>query len=1202
MPRQTKSDKISSAVTAIASGKSEIKSSKKNTKTSETKEVVFNDFDNKDLSSDFNSSFKVTKKTNDVEYKKLELHQQILLRPDTYIGSTKNIQSLEPIFVFKDGKIKKQSVCFPEGLIRIFVEIVSNAIDNVWRSLEYNISPKFIKINIDKENNTISVWNDGKNIPIDEHKEQKVPIPEMIFGQLLTSSNYNDEEERKTSGRNGLGGKASNLFSKRFKVTIFNRDVGSLYQQEWSNNMYDKTTPTYSKKGFPKTVEEGKNGFTCIEFQPDLSRFGLTNITDDVYSIFEKIVYDTAMTVSLNGVKTYFNDKLIEMESVKDYVKLYFEQIPEENMMLKSEDCRVFVCPCDEFTQVSFVNGVYTKDGGVHVDSWCESIFRPIVQKINGETKDFKTTKKKVEKKNDVTIRDIKKHFFIFVYANLDKPSFDSQSKHRLNAPSVKTEVKKTDITKISKWSFIEKIEESLKYKELQNLKNLTERKKGTIRVENLDDANFAGNKDKATDCYLVITEGDSAKTYVTKGMKYGIQGKSGHDYIGVLPIRGKFLNVKNASVDVLLKNTEVKSLIQSLGLEHNLDYTQDINYKKLRYGKLMLACDSDVDGYHIIGLIVNFFHTLFPSLLKRNGFFYFMRTPIVKINHNKKLNSFYFQSKAKDFIDTNKPKHDNIKYYKGLGTSTADDIKEDFAKRIVEINLNNGSDALMTNIFGKENSEFRKNWISSYNDRVEFEEDEIKDYEVEKLDLTSFLNNEFILFSIDDCKRSIPSMIDGLKESHRKVLYSAFKRNLSYSSKSIKVAQFAGYVAEHSNYHHGEQNLYETITKLAQRFVGSNNVPLLFNDGQFGSRLKLGKDAASGRYIFTKLDMLTRLIFRKEDEDFLPDRVDDGDIVEKEFYIPIIPMVLVNGVSAGIGTGWSCNVPCYNPEDIITNIKLWLQGKSFEELIPWYRNFKGTVVVDNNSVTTYGVFNEEKTKDTYTVSEIPIGRKNISIEKYKKNILESLKEEGDIKSFVDNSTEEIVQYTIKCDSDFKATIQNLELSDTIQINNMVLYNTEGKIVKYNNVLEILEDFCNYRLNFYNIRKQGIIKFLEEDLKYLKNKIRFIKEILDNSISLKNRDEDELEKELYTKKYDKKLSNDKESYDYLLSIQVRTMTDKKLKELIEKEENDVKYLSEYKNKNIKDIWIEELDDFLKQYKVWLSKQEYSQPVQKKNKK
>ena len=1192
MPRQTKSDKVSNAVNAIATNSTHTLKSKAKDKTQNEINVnepsAFNDFDDNETNIEFNSAFKVTKKSSDINYKKLELHSQILLRPDTYIGSVKNVESLEPIFVFKNGKIIKQTVSYPEGLVRIFIEVISNSIDNVWRSLEYNITPRFLKITIDRENNKISVWNDGKNIPIDDHKEENIPIPEMIFGHLLTSSNYNDEEERKTSGRNGYGVKLCNIFSSLFNINIFNRDVGAIYEQNWTDNMRSKTKPVLSKKGFPKTVEEGKNGYTCVSFCPDLSKFGLDKITDDIYSILEKIVYDTAMTVSLSGVKTYFNDNLIVMESIKDYVKLYFDEIPEENMMLKSEDCRVFVCPADEFTQVSFVNGVYTKDGGVHVDGWCETIFRPIVQKINGDS--TKASKKKTAK-NDINIRDIKKHFFIFVYANLDKPSFDNQSKTRLNSPLIKTDIKKTDITKISKWSFIEKIEESLKYKELQNLKGLTERKKGVVKVEGLDDANYAGNKDKALECYLVITEGDSAKTYVTKGMKYGIQGKSGHDYIGVLPIRGKFLNVKNASVDVLINNKEVKSLIQSLGLQHGIDYNDDTNYKKLRYGKLMLATDSDVDGFHITGLMINFFHTLFPSLLQRKGFFYFMRTPIVKISHNRKQHAFYFQSDAKEFIEEKKPKNDNIKYYKGLGTSNADDVKEDFAKRIVEIDLDKEGDELMINVFGKENSDFRKKWISSYNDSIHFTED-VKDYEVEDLKLSQFINQELILFSIDDCKRSIPSMIDGLKESHRKVLYCAFKRNLTYGGKSVKVAQFAGYVAEHSNYHHGEQNLYETITKLAQRFVGSNNIPLLFNDGQFGSRLELGKDAASGRYIFTKLDMLTRYIFRKEDDDFLPDRVDDGDIVEKEHYIPIIPTLLVNGITAGIGTGWSCNVPCYNPEDLVQNIKLWLNNKPLLDLIPWYRNFKGNIIVDENNVTTYGCFNEEKAKGTYTITEIPIGRKNISISKYKKKVLEDLKEEGDIKSFNDNSTDDLIHYTIKADSDFKPTMQNLDLIDTIQTNNMVLFNMEGKIVKYNNVREILEDFCAHRLKFYNIRKQGIIKVLEDDLKYLRNKIRFIKEFLDNKISLKNRDEDELEKELETKQYDKKESNEKLSYDYLLSIQVRTMTDKKLQELINKEKDDSLFFESYKKKDIKTIWIEELDEFLKHYKIWCSKQEY----------
>ncbi len=1194
-PKQTKTEKIKLAVDAIASNKTSIK--KKDNENNNKDKEDLNTVNNDENINEFNSSFSVSQKSGDISYKKLELHSQILLRPDTYIGSVKNVQSIEPVYVInpETKKIVLETINFPEGLIRIFIEVISNAIDNVWRSLEYKIIPKTIKISIDKETGVFKVWNDGKNIPVTEHSDEKIPTPELIFGNLLTSSNYNDEEERKTSGRNGYGVKLCNIFSSNFTIRIFNKSEKKIYTQTWTNNMYNKSSPVIEKY---TGTEDEKDGFTEVSFTPDYKKFGLSGLTDDIYNLCTKIVYDTAMTVSLNSVKTYFNpgpgsgnSNIIQMNSIKDYVDLYYEQSPDEYMMLKSDDCRVFICPDTQFNQISFVNGIYTKDGGVHVDAWCETIFRPIVDKINGNSKNKK------DKKNEVNIRDIKKHFFIFVYASVDKPSFDNQSKTKLNGPAVKTEMKKKDLTLLLKWKFIEDIEESLKIKELQNLK-VTERKRGTVKVEGLVDANFAGSKDKAKDCYLCISEGDSAKTYVVKGMAYGIQGKKGHDYIGVLPIRGKFLNVKNASVDVLIKNKEVKSLIQSLGLQHGVDYCEEENFKKLRYGKLMLCTDSDVDGFHITGLILNFFHTLFPSLLKRGGFFYFMRTPIVKITEGRKKLSFFFQSESNKYIEEHKPHHNKIKYYKGLGTSQADDVKEDFGRRIVEVVLDDSGNILMNDIFGKENTEYRKDWLSKYNPNICFTED-VKDYEVEHLSVTDFLNQELILFSLDDCKRSIPSMIDGLKESHRKVLYSAFKRNLKYSGQSLKVAQFAGYVAENSSYHHGEQNLFDTIIKLAQRFVGSNNISLFFNEGQFGSRLELGKDAASARYIFTKLDVLTRLIFREEDEPFLPDREDDGFKIEKEFYMPIIPMILVNGCQGGIGTGWSCFIPCYNPEDIIENIKKWIKGEELEEMIPWYRNFKGMIIADERNITTHGIVSEDistigagaKKKNVfkYNITEIPIGRKNISILKYKE-ILEELKEDDYIQTICDNSTDEIVNFTII--SDEKVSQNHLSLTDTMTTSNMVLFDINQKIKKYNNVLDILKEFCEIRLKYYEIRKKGVIKAIEEDLKYIKNKIRFISAILNNDISLKDRDDDELEEELEEKKYDMKISeNGKESYDYLLSIQVRHMTGQRLKDLQEKEKQVNLELNNYKKLSPTDIWLNELDELLKKYKSWMKDNE-----------
>jgi len=1244
---QAKLTKLTKAVSAIATNsESELVKSKKgkNVKKNEKTEEKEIELEEKSEIVNLDESFKTSKKKDDIVYKKLQLHDQILMRPDTYIGSVKNAKTSEPVFLLRTTdsglpSIVKDYATYPDGLIRIFMETLSNAIDNVWRSVTTEgCNPTLIKIWIDREKGCVKVWNDGRNIPVSLHETEKVYIPEMIFGHLLTSSNYNDGEERKTSGLNGLGCKLVSLFSTSMNIKVYNKGAGVLYEQEWKRNMYDKGEPVLtkitSKNNQYKTNEDGKNGFTQVEFFPDFSRFGLTKFTDDVIAIYEKLVYDCAMTVSMNKVRVQYNGKDIPIKSIKDYVKLYFankikdeieeqkeeidesdeeltiqdeneekskdkkknkkstpseEGVPIEHLLLTSDDCRVMVCStdCGEFTHVSFVNGIYTKYGGAHVDKWSEALFRPLVEKLNDN-----------KKRQSIDIRDVKKHFFIFVYASVDKPSFDSQSKNKLSDVALQVNVKKTDIAKLSKWEFMEKIENSLKMKEMLTLKNTERKKRGVVRVEGLDDANFAGQKGKAQDCILTLSEGLSAKTYIVKGMKYGINGKAGHDYIGVLPIRGKFLNVRNSSIDTLVKNKEVKAIIQALGLQYDLDYTDEENFKKLRYGKLLLCTDADVDGLHISGLLLNFFHFLFPTLLNRKGFFTFMRVPILKIQKGKQQLSFFFQEEATRYIQEHNVKKDNIKYYKGLGTANDQDIKEDFGRRIVELERDQNADNLMNKVFGKENTDFRKDWITRYlEDDSECKYPVIEDYKVEQSTISNFLNEELINFSIDDCHRSIPHMLDGFKESHRKVVYSAFKKNLKYSGKTLKVAQFAGYVAENSNYHHGEQNLYDTITKLAQRFVGSNNIPILFNDGQVGERIKNGQDAANGRYIFTKLDMLTRFLFREEDDAFLKNREDDGDVVEKEYYLPIVPMVLVNGCSAGIGTGWSTNVPQYNLTQLIQWITNWMKEESNieDKLVPWYRNFKGEIKVDGKKIITTGIVNTIK-EGEYRITEIPLGRKNLSIARYKE-LLEELKEKGKIKLIKDYSTEANPDFIVVCEKDEILTVDDLQLVDTISMNNMVLFNSKGQIYRYESVEEIIHEFCQVRLALYQTRKDGIVNRMEKDLKYIRNKIRFIGEVVNNTISLKNRTDEDLHKELIQKKYDAIYDDEnidesekKEDYSYLLNIQVRSMTGQRLKELQEKEKKMSTELEEYRKKTIKQIWTEELTELEEKYNVWVDTQ------------
>lgn len=1153
------------------------------------------------------------KKIKELEVKCLDLHNQILHRPDTYIGGTKKVKYNDPVWVVKNERFVLDKPTYSEGLLRIFVEIVSNAIDNVWRSEESGMKCKSIKININRESGETSVWNDGRYISLDLHKEQQKYIPELIFSRLLTSTNYNDEENRKTSGKNGYGGKLTNIFSTKFWIKLLNPEDGKVYEQEWRDNMKTSSSPKIKNSAL-------KNGYTLVSWIPDFSRFDNSSYDDDIISLYTKYIYDTAMIVSKYGVKVYFNDKLVPISSLSDYALMYNGGECDEVQTFSSVDSRVVVFPFSRHISVSFVNGMCTTDGGVHDDAWTEAIFRPIVEKINGKKKEkVGEKKKKEEKKNhEVSIDDVYKHFAIFIECEVSNPEFRGQNKTKLTAPKVQIVVKPSDIQKIMKWSVIDDIKLLLEARDLSELKI---KKRGFTKVEGLDDANFAKKPTKRTECVLCISEGLSAKTYIVQGMKQGIVNKNGEkvagrDYIGVLPIRGKFINPKGRSMKTVAANKEVKSLIQALGVQIGIDYTEEENFKTLRYGRLSVFADSDCDGQHIIGLLYNFISTLYPSLLKVDGFFSFARTPIIKLQYKGESLAFYYLDMARKFITDNNISKKNIKYYKGLGTSVEKDVSEDFGQRIVILEHDEHTDETIDNIFSKKRSGFRKEWITTYDPTSNIKL-EGEDGVLEKLSLPDFINTEFINFSIEDCKRSIPSIFDGLKESQRKILYSVFKKNLKYSSKSLKVAQLAGYVAEQTNYHHGEDNLLETIRGMAQRYVGSNNMPYLFNDGQFGSRLENGADGASGRYIFTKGEEYLRELFIEEDDYYLKNLEDDGDVIEKEYYLPIIPTILINGAT-GIGTGFSTSIPCYNPNDIINWIKEWISsdGEIFEdlgdgmylsdgpELNPWYRGFKGDIIVEGDKVTTYGKI-ESIGKNKYRVSEIPIGKKNLSISKFKSK-LEELLEKKVIKDFEDHSDDNNINFIIAEDKDgMSVNLQNLGLVDCVHTSNMVLFSKNGKLKRYKRVEEIIDEFCKERLQLYKIRREGELSILEEKLDILKNKIRFINEVNsdeDDKLTIRNVEEEDLYREMekrgYKKKqkikrgfYEEKDEEENEenegNFNYLLDMKMRGATKTKML-ILESEKNSLeKQIEKLKSLKDKDIWLEELNVLEKKYTKWL---------------
>jgi DNA topoisomerase-2 len=310
------------------------------------------------------------------------------------------------------------------------------------------------------------------------------------------------------------------------------------------------------------------------------------------------------------------------------------------------------------------------------------------------------------------------------------------------------------------------------------------------------------------------------------------------------------------------------------------------------------------------------------------------------------------------------------------LGTSTGKEFREYFEsqKTVALTHTGEQSDNSSDMVFNKKRSEDRKEWLSNY-DRTAF-----LDTDKSTVPFEEFIDREMIHFSKYDCARSIPNLMDGLKTSLRKILYSAFKKgNLS---KEIKVAQFSGYVSEHSGYHHGEASLNGAIVGMAQDFVGSNNVNLLMPNGQFGTRLQGGKDSASERYIFTQLNPITRFIYKTSDDQVLTYNDDDGMSVEPVHYVPIIPMILVNG-SKGIGTGFSTDVASYNPLTLIDNILMALDNETLclpydcEQMIPYYEGFKGSIVpLNSDGCRKYlikGAY-EKINDNSIRVTELPIG------------------------------------------------------------------------------------------------------------------------------------------------------------------------------------------------------------------------------------
>lgn len=1070
-------------------------------------------------------------------YKKHTPLEHILARPDTYVGSVES--ETERQWVFMGEKMEQKNLTYVPGLYKIYDEILVNALDQC--TIDKTIDA--IDISVDQTNGCICIMNSGKGIPVEVHPEYKVYIPELIFGELLTSSNYDDTKERTTGGRNGYGAKLANIFSTSFTVETHDTQRGLHYVQTFSDNMRKKEQATITKR-------KGSKGFAKFTFTPDLKRFGLSRFTDDIVRLFQKRAFDVCACTPAN-VKVTYNGSPIDVKNFEKYVDLYIGPKTVTPRVHEYSACGrwevVIAMSPDGYKQVSFVNGINTTLGGTHV----EAINRQIIHKV---TESIQAKHKQMTVKPQF-IRD---HLFVFVKAVLVNPTFSSQTKTECTSKATsfgsKMDIDDECIKKIGKLGLMNEVIALAKHKEMRELNKTDGKKRMTLKdVPKLDDANKAGTT-QSHKCTLILTEGDSAKTFAISGLSV-----VGRDHYGVFPLRGKMLNVREATAKQLMENAEVNAIKKIMGLQHGKVYKDT---SELRYGNIMVITDADTDGSHIKGLLFNFIHHFWPSLMRiQPNFIRAMITPIVKATKGTEKKEFYSMNDYNEWKATGTQGW-HVKYYKGLGTSTSAEAKEYFkqlARNVVEYRTDDDADASMELAFKKTMTDERKSWILK-----SLEKNETIPHDQKRVPYSDFVNKDLVWFSIADTVRSIPSVVDGLKPSQRKVLYACRSRQNTES----KVSQLAGFISTKTSYHHGEASLMGTIINMAQNYVGSNTYNLLVPKGQFGTRLMGGKDAASPRYIFTKLSEYASQLFVKHDDPILEYLDDDGQRIEPKYFVPTLPLILING-GEGIGTGYSSTVPSFNPDEVKDRVLKMMRGEPCDPIHPWYPRFKGTITQTNEgSYLVTGTYTIRA--GTLEITELPIG-------KWTNDYKEFLDTLVDVKivNYENHSTEDTVNFKIRMNTSqltHDKVIKDFKLTSTLNTTNMHLFDARGHIKKYATPLDIIKDFIDVRLKHYAMRKEYQLKKMRNDLNILSQRTQFISLVVNDELIIHKKKKDVIVSELKKRKF---MTIDS-TYDYLLKMELYNLTDEKILELNESHKKTKLSMNSLEETTIENLWLQDL--------------------------
>jgi DNA topoisomerase-2 len=942
------------------------------------------------------------------DYQQHTLQGQIYAVPETYIGSIDREERKAFLFDPVNEKLVPSVVTLPEGIERLFLEIISNGGDNADSSRRMGVDPGGIDVNVDMERGVVKIRSGGEPIPLAPTPQSTIDeakyVPEAIFGILLTSSNYDTKVIRMGAGKNGYGAKLANIFSKYFRVKIGDNKNGQEWEGVWTDNMSNKNflaTPGHIWN--PQPVEGAPNGqwnfagqpykgenYVEVEYQLDFARFGYERYSDEAYYLFARHTVDFGFTCK---IPVSFNGKNFDVRSLKNYAKLYWEDSkiskaithyewpggkePEGFSLLTKKQKLDFISnpkspdhiPIVEFmcidtpdngTALSYVNGLMTVEGGVHVNQAYNAIGEHFLDKFNGYLKKAKKeTKKKDGKKEDkpeagakLDMKDLNSHMSIIFNCRIPNPKYKSQSKTYLSSPKTPINIDEEELRPLGSWELFDRLTASLDAKLFKSIQKGENRSRGRIHLEKGIDANDAGKPGKSASCALYIVEGNSAASYPKKRIALTPGNK---DVAGYYPIKGKFPNTLKMSPIQAANNREIRDIKTMSGLREGIEYLTASELETLRYGLFIITTDMDSDGTHIRLLLITMFRK-YPGLLI-NGLVCYLMTFAVRLFDGKRCVMRFPLVDDYEKWDRENPNHKfRVKFYKGLGTSRDDDIKDDMTNAPLVICLYD--DEAPQNIdmaFGKNNSDARKAWIAKWRDVVRTDDfmftgtSELTKHRT----ITNIINKDLIDYTIDALFRAIPSEWDFIKKSQRQsLIYMLTHWKYGHSrASSMKVDRIAGSAAEMTKYHHGPKPMIDTIIRMCQSYVGSNNLNYYQQEGQMGTRDAGGSDAADARYSETMPELWLYKVINKEMVDLVPRRIVEGEEAEPHFIPMDVPIGIVNGFS-GMATGHATFSPSHRLYDVIAYVYSRINGLDVKKLLPYFKGFKGEVTVEEKTGT----------------------------------------------------------------------------------------------------------------------------------------------------------------------------------------------------------------------------------------------------------